>query len=318
VKRAIHWSHLSSLAKCGHSFFLSYIEGLRVRPGIAIATGSAVHEVAAKNLTAKSLGEGLLPLEQIRDEARDAFARQWESGVTLLPEEIERGAVQLHGEAIDRTIRLSEAHATRLAPTMRPKVGGVERAWRLEVDGFPFDLEGEADLIEARDADGPSRVRDLKTSGKMPQPRVAGVSGQLTLYALAVQSLDGELPDEVGLDYCAASKDGSPTVQTFLSTRRPEHVEALWARIENAAAVIEKEAFTPADPLTSFLCAPAYCGFARTNPETGRPYCRYYADAPVTVALGSNRNEGGSFNGNRKQSRTIADKAARDAILAAL
>lgn len=290
-RKALHYSHLSSLAKCGHAFFLSYVEKLKVPPGIALAVGTSVHDVAAKNLTAKSLGNPTMSLEQVRDESRKSFDVEWGKGVGLSPEEVAAGLDVVKGEAIDKTVRLAGLHATAFVPTLRPSIGGVERQWRISVDGFPFDLCGTADLIEKRETDeagnvtAPSAVRDLKTSKASPNKNIAGVSAQLSMYAMAVEILDEEAPDTVALDYLIDNK--TPKALTLQSERRPEHIEALWHRIENAALVIEKEIYTPADPATSWWCAPTWCGYARTNPDTGKPYCKFYADAPVTVAFDS-------------------------------
>lgn len=324
TRQAIHWSHLARLAKCGHAFFLAYIVGLKVRPGIAIATGSAVHDVAARNLRSKAAGEGLHPIEAIRDFARDAWSKQWEEGIALLPQEIERGASQVKGEAIDRTIQLSIAHATKLAPSMRPKLGGVERAWRLEVEGFPFDIEGELDLQEAREGSLPSSIRDLKTAKRTPSPRLAGKSGQLATYAIAVETLDGEIPDLMGLDFVAGA-EGSIRTATFITRFTEQHRRAFWARLENAAELITAQHFAPADPYTDPMCDPRYCGFARNNPDTGRPYCKFYADAPVSVVVPGSVPTiatGGFFNGSaaNRRSKTIgtAATAQRDELLAGL
>lgn len=316
MKPELHWSHVEALAKCGEAFRFSYLEGRRVRPGIAIGTGSAVHEVAAENLRSKAAGDGLLPLEAVRDAARDAFARQWESGLALLPEEIERGTIQTQGEAIDRTIRLAALHATKLAPAINPKPGGIERAWRVEVDGFPFDLAGEIDVQEV---DG--TIRDLKTSGKMPNAKIVATSGQLTIYAVAAEALDGQFPERVALDY-VVEKGGRESAGSFVSERRPEHVAAFWARLERTAEIIEKAAFTPSRPYVDWWCGPRWCGYARTNPDTGRPYCAFFSEARVFSAgpgfPSAPTTNGGSTNGNRKQSRTISSPADRAAILAAL
>jgi hypothetical protein len=325
VKPQLHNSHLVALSLCGERFRLSYLEGLRVRPGIAAAVGSGVHAVAALNLTRKMQGGALMPLEEVRDAARDAFARQWDEGVALLPSEIEHGAVQVQGEAIDRTVRLSEAHATKLAPAIRPS--HVERAWVVEVEGFPFDLAGEIDVQEDRIlADdctvvAPSSIRDLKTSGKMPTEKLVATSSQLSMYAVAKQALEGELPDRVALDYAVTGKSGAVTVGSFVSSRRPVDIAAFFERLERAAAVIEAQAFTPARPYEDWVCSPTWCGYARTNPDTGRPYCKFFSEAPafrVGADLSPTSDNGGFTSGNSKRARKIISGTDRDALLASL
>jgi hypothetical protein len=310
-KRALHWSHLSSLARCGWAFNLGYIQRIKVAPGIALAVGSSVHEVAARNLTAKSLGEPLFPVERIRDETASAFKVQWDKGVALNAAEIALGLELVKGSALDKSIRLSVLHATELAPRFRPAIGGVERQWRIAVDGFDFDLCGTMDLCEDEETIDvtagdpvvlPSAVWDHKTAAKTPSERSAGVSGQLTMYAMAKRVLDKSLPAKVGLDYAVDLK--TPKAVVLESVRTDEHIDALWNRIENAAEIIQKEAFSPIDPTSNYVCDPRYCGYARTNPDTGKPYCKFYADAPVTVALGGKSEETSASPAAKKKAAT--------------
>jgi hypothetical protein len=317
-KPQLHNSHLIAVSQCGERFRLSYLEGMRVRPGIAAAVGSGVHAAAARNLTRKIETGQLMPMEEVRDAARDAFA--------LLPEELERGAAQVEGEAMDRTVQLTEAHARVLAPVIRP--AHVERAWVLEAEGFPFDLAGEIDVQEPAGDSGPATIRDLKTTGKRPTERAAATSSQLSLYSLAHEALEGERPELVALDYLVPSARGV-SAGTVVSRRRDADIDSFWARLERIAEVIEKQAFTPARPYDDWFCSPRWCGFARTNPETGRPYCRFFSEAPAFFAAPSLTSAtptatGGFHHGTagtaaRKRSRVVGTGSAeRDAILAGL
>lgn len=305
---------------CGERFRLAYIEGKRVRPGIAAAVGSGVHAVAAKNLQRKIDAGVLMPIDEIRDEARDAWERQAAEGVDLLPDELVLGEAKVHGAAADRTIRLSVMHARVLAPVIRP--ARVERAWVLELEGFDFDLAGEIDVQELRSADAPSTIRDLKTTGKMPNEHQAASSIQLAVYTLAAETLDGERPDQVALDYCVDTKSGDARTATYVSERRPEDLAAFWRRLERMAEVIEKQAFTPSRPYADWWCTPKWCGYARTNPATGRPYCDFFSEAPVSAAVPGTSTTfatGGTTSGNRSKSvRKIESAADRAALIASL
>lgn len=301
---------------CGERFRLAYIEGKRVRPGIAAAVGSAVHAVAAKNLIRKMEGGGLMPLDEVRDEARDAFERQVAEGIELLPDELDAGAAKVQGAAADKARRLSVLHARVLAPVIRPS--HVERAWVLELDGFNFDLAGEIDVQEARTETEPSSIRDLKTSGKTPSETQVASSIQLTVYTLAGETFDGERPDRVMLDHCIGQKSGD-SVATYVSERKPEHIAAFWRRLERMAEVIDKQVFTPSRPHSDWWCTTKWCGYARTNPDTGRPYCDFFSVARVFSAPSlSTNNQPGGISGNRKPTRKIESSADRAALIAGL
>lgn len=298
MKDAIHWSHLVSLWQCGHKFALRYIEGLRLPLGPQVHVGSAAHASAAADLTEKIATGELLATEAVLDAARDALERSWLDGVDLAGEPDALTPGQHKGMAIDRAIALARAHHTTLAPRIVPT--HVERAWRVEAQGYPFELEGEIDVQAA--VPGGYVIRDLKTTGRRPSPRAAAVSDQLTMYALAGRALEGDLPAEVWLDYMVLPQgSSSPSLEPRGSVRTDADVGVLWARLDNAAEVIERGAYTPANR-SDWWCSVRWCEYARTDPETGRPYCRYFTE-PVAIQVPGSPSLTGRAAATRK--RTI-------------
>jgi hypothetical protein len=259
-KPQLHVSGLMMLSKCGEQFRRRYIQGDIVPPGVAMVVGTATHASVRGNLSAKIEHGKLLPLEHAKAIARDQLNTEWEKGV-LLDDEQKSSPHKAKSDAIDKAVRLSGAHAERLAPLLLPT--HVERSWSLELRGFPIDLVGSIDIQEAK-----MRVRDTKTSAKSPSADAADTSEQLTVYAMAVKTLDGTGSISVYLDYLVDLRRVTKIV-SLLSERRPEDYDPLLRRIENASICMEKGVFVPARP-EDWWCSPKWCGYFSTCPYVRR------------------------------------------------
>lgn len=249
----MHFSGLDRLWACGEQFRRIYIEMERPPRGSYMVVGSAVDRAVNQNLEEKILTGELLPVEQIKDIAHDSAEIEWNHGeVRLSDDEKKIGLAQAKADAVDKAVRLAVLHAKHIAPRLQPT--HVQRPWAIEVPGLPFDVVGTIDVQE-----GPHALRDTKTSGKTPAGGIADMSDQLTMYAMAVQVLDGVAPVSVALDYLIDLKRG-PVAKTFTSTRNEDDFRVVLARLENAAEVIQKGAFTPAKP-TDWVCSKKWCFF---------------------------------------------------------
>lgn len=261
-KPALSISAIDMLSKCGEQYRRRYIEKERLPPGIALLVGKAVDGAVNANLQYKMVAHELLPLEQVRSVARDTFAFAWSTEeVHLTDEERKQGTGKSKGEAIDKTVRLAELHAEKVAPQLQPTA--VQRKWTLELPRYPMDLTGYTDIEEG------ATVRDTKTSHKSPRADEAELSDQLTLYALAKRVLDKQedvIP--VALDYLVDLK--TPKVEVRTSTRSLEDFQIMLRRIEVAQAAIEKGAFVPARQ-SDWWCSEKWCGYSRTCPYFRRP-----------------------------------------------
>lgn len=276
-KLQLHVSGLTMLSRCGEQFRRRYIEGERIAPAVAVIVGQGVHRSVERNMRARLEDPhkaALLPLDEIYDVARDAVDRQWKDGVTLDEDEAARGAENVRGEAVDKAVRLSEAHHFHIAPQIRPT--HVERPWVLDLKGYDFQLAGTIDLQTEHFADfGSDSIRDTKTTAKTPSGNPAQGSIQLTCYALAVKVSDGEIPEGVGLDYLIDLKRG-PKAETYWSTRNDQDFRPFLDRVAVAHAAMERGIFMPANP-DDWWCSAKYCGYHAT--------CRY-PRRPVSSAPG--------------------------------
>ena len=250
--------HASALGMtCMEAFRRRYMENEIIPPGVALIVGTGTHASVEKNLSAKIHTGSLLPLEAVKDAARDGVNNAWEQGVKLDDEEAERGIKAVKGDAVDKAVRLATLHAKDKAPTLNPT--HVERKWSLELPGYDIELVGRIDVQE-----GLVSIRDTKTSGKTPSEDVAEKSVQLKAYSAAVWKIDGALPQFAVLDYLIDTK--TPTAKTFSMVPTTEDTRAMLNRVETVVLAMQKGVFTPVEP-THWCCSAKWCGYFST--------CRY-------------------------------------------
>lgn len=253
-KPRIHQSQMAMLHRCGIQYQKRYIEGLILPPAVAMLEGTAVHKGAEVDLTRKMQTGDLAPLEEVQEAAIDAFHLGREKdGLLLDDEEKALGEKAVVAEAIDEIVVLAALHHRELAPVLQPT--HLERTFELELKGYPVNLAGTLDVQEL------TSVRDLKTKGQSPNQTMADRSEQLSVYALAVKTLDGTAPEWVGID--ALVKTKTPKVVSLTSTRGDSDFKATLLRVEAAVRVIEAGAFYPADP-EHWVCTAKFCGYFGT------------------------------------------------------
>ncbi len=271
-KAQLHFSGLDKLWTCGEQFRRIYLELERPAKGTYVAVGSGVDSAVNRNLDHFIAEGALLPIEEVKEIARDAATFELRnSEIVYDADERKAGISQSNAAAVDKAVRLAELHAKEIAPKLKPT--HVQRQWTLELTGFPFDIVGTIDVQE-----GSTSIRDTKTSGKSPAAGIADMSMQLSMYALAIRTIDGAAPASVALDYLIDNK--KPVAKTFTSTRNDDDFRVVIARLENAAEIIEKQAFTPAQP-TSWQCSLGWCPFAKD--------CRYF-QRPKSIFTGESSN----------------------------
>lgn len=291
-KPQLHQSHLTTLSRCGEQFKRIFLDGDKEAPGFLAVVGHSSHEVARLNLSRKIEQKELMPLEEVRDCARDSFVRAWQSTpVILTKDERESGLEKVKGAGIDRTIALSLAHATQIAPYVNPK--SVERKWVVEAKGYPYNLSGQFDLEEVDET-----LRDYKTGAKLVTQHIADTSLQLTIYAWAKWIIDKIMPPKVVLDGAAVSDAGTVRFGTFESTRTAEDFHVARRRFDRAVEVIEKGAFQPANP-ADWWCSVKFCGFAADGS------CPFFnRERALHFSMNQQPKKGGSSYG-RKQTKVV-------------
>lgn len=265
-KIQLHQSMIGMLYKCGEQFRRRYGArfGLNDReeiipPDSAKIIGNSVHKTVESNLNAKIETGQLLTIEQVLDLARDVVEDYWQAEVFLQEEEA-MDPKKTKGDCIDTSIALSRLHAMRLAPKLSPK--STERKWVIELVNFPYDLAGSWDVEEI---DG--TIRDTKTSSKTPAQGFVDTSEQLTIYSLAKKICDGQEAPSLFMDYLIKTKE--PKLIIFKTHRTDAQRQMTLRRIERVQEIIQKGAFTPANP-GDWVCTPKWCGYYHTCPYGGK------------------------------------------------
>lgn len=256
---------------CGIMYENKYRLHLPRTVSVPLIIGSTTHTSAERDLRNMMDTGLLLPDEEVRDNARDAFGEKWvTSGDILFSEkEKEAGSRGTFGAAIDLSVALATLHHEELAPNLFPT--HLEHKFRLVVKGYPYDIVGILDIREeveghrpGTDANDPDtlemavNVRDLKTKASAPAQQVADRSEQLTVYAMWERQAHGRAPDAVMID--ALVKTKVPKLVTRTSTRNDYDFETFLLRMERFCIALEKGAFVPTDP-THWICTPQWCGY---------------------------------------------------------
>ena len=271
-KPYLSYSAISTFTKCPLQFEFRYVKGMKkAPPGTQLAIGSAVHDMAELTLKHKMQNGEPLTVAAQKDAARDALLIAWKGDeekdrdpVELTPEEKAVGAERTQGNAIDLAVTLAELHHTELATKLQPH--SVEEKFRLEIDGSPYDLLGYIDVTEKPEQ--LVTLRDLKTKGKSPGKAEADESLQMTIYALAINSLYGHLPEDIVLDCLVKTK--KPKYVEQHTTRTPEDLVRLLHRIRITIKALETGVYAPTDP-SNWWCGEKWCGYWNDCPFGGGP-----------------------------------------------
>lgn len=245
-------SQISMFLRCGRQWYYRYVEKDTSPPSGALHTGKATHKAVEEDLRHKMETGELLPWEAIRDIARDTVNAGWEKeGAVLSDEEILLGEKHARGQAVDRAVDFATAHHEVLAPKIDPVF--LEREFRLEMQGYPYDLMGFIDIQEE------DRIRDTKTKSSTPSQESADASLQLSMYSFAAKVVDGKRPNYISLDALVNQKRGIKVVE--LETRREDSDDqVLMRQVAYVMDMIESEKHPPADP-DSWMCTPKWCGY---------------------------------------------------------
>lgn len=244
------------------AYFHRHVMKVASPPSVRMVEGTAVHRAGEFNLTSKIESGELLPESDVCDIARDSLNQEWDGeGVQLSIEEKAAGESKVKGSATDAAVRMARAEHRILAPSIEPAY--VERRFRLEHPDLPFNIQGTIDTQEIT-----GRIRDRKTSRKTPPISKAHTSSQLSLYGLAVKSLDGKAPDKMYLDTIVDLKTG-PKIVTYETTREPEDFAMELRRMQTVYGAIEKGVFLPCNA-DNWMCQQKYCPFWEDVCEYGR------------------------------------------------
>ncbi|MFH2033126.1 MAG: PD-(D/E)XK nuclease family protein [Candidatus Margulisiibacteriota bacterium] len=182
---AIHQSSLNTILRCPEQFRRRYLEGEIIPPGIAAGRGTGVHKANDVNLSQKIVSKIDLPVDDLKDAARDGFVESFKNGIYLAKEEV-ASKTKILNEGLNDTLRLTELYHSEVAPEIVPIE--VEKEFLVQLDGVPLPIAGRMDIEQE------AKVDDLKTATKSWSEGRINQEIQPIVYSLAHLQLTGTLP----------------------------------------------------------------------------------------------------------------------------
>ncbi len=251
---SIHQSMINTALKCAERFRRRYIEGERSPAGVEAARGQGLHAASKINLRQKILTGIDLPLDAMRDAARDGFVKQVMEGVFLTPDEVPFKNTILN-QGLNEAIQLTGLYAERVAPLINPV--RVEEPFTLNI-GLPVPLGGIMDFEEA------DSLGDLKSASKpWPDGRIK-TEIQAKLYSYVFEKKTGIRPR---FDYHVHSVKGK-ALQTISVTPTMDDYRGMLMTVSRFWMMVQSGVFLPADP-GHWSCSEKWCQFHSTCPFVG-------------------------------------------------
>jgi len=244
-------SQLDTFRRCPQQWYYSYVEGLKIPPGIALLVGSGVHKGAEVDLKTKIVTGQDEPLDVVLDAAVTEYdSRMRKEGLFLTRDEMAAKA-QTIGAGKDETVALASLWHEESAPEILPAM--VEERMSIDAPGLAVPLFGIIDLYEQ---DGV--LRDLKTAKSQWRQDKADTETQPTLYRELIMARTGEYPRMVAYDILVKTK--KPKRQQLATERTQADFDVLVGRAQLMLRQIKAGIFPPADP-GQWWCSPKFCGY---------------------------------------------------------
>ena len=243
-------SSVNTFLRCGHQWYLAYVEGIRSKPSLAQARGIAVHKAVEANFAQKVDSHEDVPIDVMKDAFNDSWEAEGEDG--FQPDD-----KKTPGEVKDEGYLLTALHHAEVSPLIQPI--WVEMPVQFEIDGITYS--GQIDVKDEMD-----RIRDTKTTGSRPRPEsyLFGMTG----YALASRQATGEVEADIVLDYLVSTK--TPYYHP-VSSGGPISDDAIVRfanTLESVAGAVQAGRFVPNGLTGRGVCD--WCGY--------RAMCKYYLE----------------------------------------
>jgi hypothetical protein len=251
--RKLTQSMVGMFLRCPQQFERRYIKGEIIPPGVAARRGSATHEAIRLNHAHKLYAGEDLPVDVLKDAARDEFVRLVkDEGIFMPPSELP-AKDKILNDGLNAAVRLTGLYHDEIAPEIMPVM--VEE--RVEMDaGLPLILSGGIDCYTAD-----KTLRDFKTSGKPKGINAADESLQLTFYSGLLHHKTEVWPEKISLDVLVDSR--VPRYQQLLTNRGPEDFARLLMTLDLIIQQIYTGIFPPCSP-DNYLCREKWCGYWST------------------------------------------------------
>lgn len=260
----ISQSKLGMALRCGEAARRRYIDGEILPPNIARARGTGVHQASKVNLSQKIQSRMDLPLDDLKDAARDGYIKSFSQGIYLTPDEVP-SKNSLINEGLNDTIRCTEKYHEAVAPTYQPLT--VEEPFTIDV-GLPVALTCIMDIGEQ------GRVGDLKTASvSWPGDRIHQEI-QPPFYSFMHERKHGFTP-VFQYDILVPLKEQTKhQIQVKICSEKD--YRALFAKIGIVIEMFKRGFFPPSNP-SAWWCSPKWCGYHSTCPYVGNKLPKKWA-----------------------------------------
>ena len=244
-KNHLSFSQINMFLRCPKQYEYRYMEGLRIPPAGAMVMGKAWHRTLERNYKQKIESHEDRPLGEMKEYFAYCFDGETSSQDVVYDEG------EGPGELKDMGILVTIAHHERIAPAVQPAT--VEEKFEVSLgEGFPYDLVGIFDLIDAAGI-----VIDNKSYARTPSQEDVNKDLQLSTYALGYRIKNAR--SETGLRMDAVIKTKKPKAVQLKTERTNDECRWLLGLIEKVAAAIEAGIFYP-NP-TGWHCSEKMCGY---------------------------------------------------------
>lgn len=255
-------SQIDTFYRCGEQWRRRYIDGEKIRPGVALLTGSSLHYAAEKNWEVKLKTQEDEKLSVLQDAAAQKYDDILSNdGIFVAPEDL-AGVKKIVDDGKDMAVNLVTPFRQDFAPNIWPEK--VEHKFELAIEGYP-NILGFIDLV-SREIDHDkgelsplTRLCDIKTAGKKWTQAKADGSNQMSIYWKAMQVTEGRAPDVMAFDQFIKSTKNA-RYETIQTTRTEEDFIRVMRRVKPMLAAIDAGIFIPAEA-DHWICSPKWCGY---------------------------------------------------------
>ena len=271
IKR-ISQSMLNSWGMCPHKFMKQYLEHQWAPRGPAAAMGTSFHEGAKVNAKQKTKSHADLPVDDIKDAARDKWYEETKAGVYIPKDELPDKNKLLKCSFND-ALRSVETYRKEIAPAIQPVFA---EEYFHESFGYEVPVVFVVDYI-----DDQGKIGDWKCSGKAPTKDDARTSLQGVFYSMGYEEHFGKPPTDFEQYWLVSrrSKQGKPTTTDWYhQSYLPDKADyaALHARIQSFLLALKLGNFPPAYR-GSWWCSEKCCEFY--------PTCIYVGNSETKVMI---------------------------------
>jgi hypothetical protein len=251
--------------RCGEQFRRRYIESEKIPPGIALGRGSSLHKSNKVNLKQKISSGVDLPLDVLKDAARDEYVRTFREGGLYLPKEDRPYKKKLLNDGLNDALRCVEQYHEKVAPLIKPV--SVE-------EKFTVDVGLDVPMIGIMDMEADDRIDDLKTADKKwPDGKIAKELQAVFYSFIHAYTTKKKVPFYYHILIARRGKDGNPTSADY----QEQHMtfddiafSGLFHKVNMFQRGVKAGIFLSAES-GSWLCNEKFCGYW--------PTCKYVGNS---------------------------------------